>query len=87
MAPNCTLKANPKRPISQATKSDIRPYKLINKKGLGWQALQKGLKANANKRESQPPPLPIPSIVSPYMLYTIRDRYPQRLMQSQPYPR
>ena len=41
MAPNCTLKANPKRPISQATKSEIGPYKLINKKGLSWQALQK----------------------------------------------
>lgn len=32
MAPNCTLKANLKRPISQATKSEIGPYKLINKK-------------------------------------------------------
>ena len=54
MAPNCTLKANLKRPISQATKSEVgptnmayhkrpntRPYKLINKKGLSWQALQK----------------------------------------------
>jgi hypothetical protein len=42
MAPNCTLKANLKRPISQATKSEIGPYKLINKKkGLSWQALQK----------------------------------------------
>lgn len=30
MAPNCTLKANLKRPISQATKSEVRPYINVN---------------------------------------------------------
>lgn len=45
MAPNCTLKANLKRPISQATKSEVRPFKLINKKDLGWQALQKRIES------------------------------------------
>lgn len=50
MAPNCTLKANLKRPISQATKSEVRPYKLINKKDLGWQALtERNMKANGGQ--------------------------------------
>lgn len=45
MAPNCTLKANLKR-----------PYKLINKKRPGLAGLQKGLKANANKGRANPLP-------------------------------
>lgn len=32
MAPNCTLKANLKRPISQATKSEVGPLPDTNRK-------------------------------------------------------